>query len=164
MTLCNIISTAERKKMLSRPRLIERAISVEAHGRCYLVRGSQKMISRPKLTERTILAMAHRTCYLGQGSQKMLPWARLTESTISDAFFFFKFCSGSPTRALIKPLFLQNWCLKIVKNITCNSLTIILTIYYYIAGWEQQLPISVRRVKTSHLSSARENVPSQLGA
>ena len=79
--------------------------------RWYLGRGSQKILSRPGLTENAILAGTHRTCYL-------------------KCVFFFKFCSGSPSRALIKLLFLQNWCLKIVKNIRCNSLTMILTIYY----------------------------------
>ena len=134
------ISTAERKKMLSRPRLTERAISAEAHRRCYFDRGSQNVLSRPRLIERAISAEAHRTCYLGRGSQKMLSRPRLTERATSDAFFFFKFCIGSPARALIKPLFLQNWCLKIVRNIRCNSLTIILTISYTSLGGSNNVP------------------------
>ena len=123
--------------------------------RCYLSRGSQKMLSRPRLTERAISAEAHRTCYLSRGSQNVLSRSGLTEDAISAethrtcylrcVFFFFKFCSGSPACALIKPLFLQNWYIKIVKNITCNSLTMILTIYYTSSG-------------------GRKNVPSQLSA
>ena len=101
--LVEMISTAERKKMLSRRRLTERAISAEAH----------------------------RTCYLGLGSQKMLSQTHI---------FIFEFCSGSPARALIKPLFLQNWFLKIVKNIRCNSLTMILTIYYTSSGGSKNVP------------------------
>ena len=83
-------------------------------------------------------------------------------------FFFFKFSSGSPARALIKPLFVKNWCLKIVKNIICNSLTMILKISYtfscesknvpsQLGAWKR--PISAGRVKTFHLDSARKNVP-----
>ena len=71
----------------------------------------KKMLSRPRLTEEAILAEAHRRCYLGRGSQNVLSQTR---------FFFFKFCSGSSARALVKLLFLQNWCQKIVKNIRCN--------------------------------------------
>ena len=37
-------------------------------------------------------------------------------------------------------------------------------ILLYIVGWEQERPISALRVRTFHLSSARKNVPSQLGA
>ena len=93
-------------------------------------------------------------------------WKKMLSQT---RFFFFKFRSGSPARALIKPLFLQNLCLKNMKNITCNSLTMILTIYYTSSGGRENVPsrfgaskhpISVRRVKTSHLGSGRKNVPS----
>ena len=58
----NYISTAERKKMLSRLRLTEDAISAEANRRCYLGRGSQNVLSRPRLTEDTISTEAQRTC------------------------------------------------------------------------------------------------------
>ena len=132
----------------------EDATSAEANRRCYPDRGSQNVLSRPWLTEDAISAEAHRTCYLGRGSQNVLSRPELTEDAISAKahrtcylthVFFMKFCSGSPACALIKHLFLQNWCLKIVKNITCNSLTMILTIYYTSSG-------------------VRENVPSRLGA
>ena len=116
--------------MLSQLRLTERAISAEAHRRCYLGRSSQNVLSRPRLTERAISAEAHRRCYLGRCSQNVLSRPRLTERAISDAFFFFKFWSGSPARVLISLLFLQISCLKIVKNIRRNSLTMLLTIYY----------------------------------
>ena len=91
----------------------------------------KKMLSRPRLTKRAISAEAHRTCYLGRGSHNVLSQTR---------FFFFKFYSGSPAHALIKPLFLQNWCLKIMKNITYNSFTMILTIYYKSPGGSKNFP------------------------
>ena len=34
----------------------------------------------------------------------------------------------------------------------------------HIVGWEQERPISARRVRTSYLGSARKNVPSQVDA
>ena len=82
-TMRSSISTAERKKKLSRPRPTEDAISAEAHRWWHLGRGSQKMLSRPKLTERAISTEAYRTCYLGRGSQKMLSRSRLTADAIS---------------------------------------------------------------------------------
>ena len=64
--LFNIISTAERNKMLSRLRLTEDAISVEANRKCYLDQDSQNVLSRPRLTEDAISAEDQRTCYLGR--------------------------------------------------------------------------------------------------
>ena len=131
--------------MLSRTRQTENAISAETHRTCYLSRGSQKMLSRPRLTERAISAGAHRRCYLGRGSQNVL----------SEAFFFFKFYSGSPARALIKPIYFYR--IGVWKS--WKILDVILS------RWFWQFTIH-RRVgaRTSHLSSARKNVPSQLGA
>ena len=74
------ILTAERKKMLSRPRLTERAISAQAHRICYLGRGLQNVLSWPRLTECAISAGAHRICYLGRGSQNVLSQTRFFSS------------------------------------------------------------------------------------
>ena len=146
----------------------ENAISAEANRRFYLGRGSQNVLSRPRLTKDAYSAEAHRTCYLGRGSQNVQSRPGLAEDSIStqahkraisDAFFFFKFCSASPVCALIKPLFQQNWCLKSWK-----ILHVILWRWFRHRRVGDRRPISARRIKTSHLSSARKNVPSRLCA
>ena len=162
----------DSQKMLSRPRLIECAISAEAHRRCYLGRDSQKMLSRPRLIERAISAEAHRTCYLGRGPQNVLSRPGLSDAISAEAhrtcYFRRVFFSSNFVVIALRAPWLNLYFYRIGVWKSWKILHIILwrwfwqfTIHRRVAA---RRPISVRRVKTSHLSSARKNVPSQLGA
>ena len=130
------------------------------------------MLSRLRPTEDAISAEAHRTCYLGRGSQKMLFWprvteraisARLVERVISDTFFF----SSNFVVVALRAPWLNLYFYRIGVWKMCKILDVILWRWFWqftIHCWVGERPISAQRVKTSHLSSARKNVPSRLGA
>ena len=130
------LSTAERKKMLSWPRPTEDAIVAEANRRCYLGRGSQNVLSRRRLTEAGISAEAHRTCYLRR-----------------------VFSSSNLVVVALRAPWLNFYFYRIGVWKSWKILHVILW------RWFWQFTIH-RRVgeRTSHLGSARQNLPSQLGA
>ena len=144
----------DSQNMLSRPRLTKDAISAEAHRTCYIGRGSQKILSRPRLTERAISAEAHRTCDLGRGSQKMLSRPRLTERAISDVFFSSNFVVVALRAPGLNLYFYKIGVWKSGK---------ILHVILWRKFWQFTIHPRVEE-RTSHLGSARKNVPSQLGA
>ena len=107
-----------------------------AHRRCYLGRGSQNVLSRPGLTDDAISAEAHGTCYLRR------------------VFFSWNFIVVALRAPLLNFYFYRTGVWKSWK-----------ILHVILWWWFCQFTIHRRvEAKTSHLSSARKNVPSQLGA
>ena len=158
--------------MLSRPRLTERDISAEAHRRCYLGRGSQNVLSRPRLTEPAISAGSLRRCYLGRDSQNVLYQTRFSSNFVVVALrapwlnlYFYRIGVWKSWKILDVILWRWFWQFPIHRRAGVRSSHLssaCKNIPSQLGAWKR--PISSRRVKTSHLISTRKNVPSRLGA
>ena len=112
-------------------------------------------IWKTKETSFTNRRLSGRRCYLGRGWQNVLSRPGLTECAISDAFFS---SSNFVVVALRSP-----WLNLYFYRIGVWKSWIILDVIFW--RWLWQFTIH-RRVgaRTSHLSSARKNVPSQARA